>query len=177
MELPRLRHERHAAGFSQEGLAERSGVHRDTISRLERGRQPARPSTIKKLADALGVETGALAKNRKETTVEQTRPANKVEVEVRWEDKDGRMRKDGLRFRGQEIGAYEEGSTFFTLYECPGGYRVHVENGHDGTAYLCPSRPEYAGGLEYPTYTAEELVEEFPAFGEEVGVYRVRDID
>jgi hypothetical protein len=33
------------------------------------------------------------------------------------------------------------------------------------------------GEIEYPTYTVEKLVEEFPVFGETVGVYRVRDID
>lgn len=42
------------AGMSQEDLAELSGVGRNTISRLENGHQPARPSTAKKLADALG---------------------------------------------------------------------------------------------------------------------------
>ncbi|CAA9430826.1 hypothetical protein AVDCRST_MAG82-2096 [uncultured Rubrobacteraceae bacterium] len=31
--------------------------------------------------------------------------------------------------------------------------------------------------MEYPTYSVEELVEEFPTFGDAVGVYRVRDID
>ncbi len=43
------------AGLTQEDLAEISGVARNTISRIERGYQPARPSTAKKLADALGV--------------------------------------------------------------------------------------------------------------------------
>jgi DNA-binding XRE family transcriptional regulator len=42
------------AGLSQEELAELSGVARNTISRLERGHQPARPSTARKLAKALG---------------------------------------------------------------------------------------------------------------------------
>ena len=41
------------AGLSQEELAEISGVGRNTISRLENGQQSARPSTAKKLADAL----------------------------------------------------------------------------------------------------------------------------
>ena len=58
--LPGLRFERVAAGMTQEELAERSGVHRDTIGKLESGDRPARPTTIKKLADALGVETRAL---------------------------------------------------------------------------------------------------------------------
>lgn len=37
-------------------LAERSGVHRDTIHRLEVGETDPRPSTIRKLADALRVD-------------------------------------------------------------------------------------------------------------------------
>jgi transcriptional regulator with XRE-family HTH domain len=43
------------AGLTQEELAKRSGVARNTISRLESGLHPARPSTARKLAQALGV--------------------------------------------------------------------------------------------------------------------------
>lgn len=42
------------AGLSQEELSEITGVGRNTISRLENGQQSARPSTARKLADALG---------------------------------------------------------------------------------------------------------------------------
>jgi transcriptional regulator with XRE-family HTH domain len=41
--------------MSQEELAERSGVARDTISKLETGRRGAYPSTIRKLAAGLDV--------------------------------------------------------------------------------------------------------------------------
>jgi transcriptional regulator with XRE-family HTH domain len=41
--------------MSQEDLAERSGVARDTISKLETGRRGAYPSTIRKLAAGLEV--------------------------------------------------------------------------------------------------------------------------
>jgi transcriptional regulator with XRE-family HTH domain len=41
--------------MSQEELAERSGVARDTISNLETGRRGAYPSTIRKLAASLEV--------------------------------------------------------------------------------------------------------------------------
>ncbi len=44
------------AVMSQEQLAEKSGVARDTISKLESGRRGAYPSTIHKLAAGLGVE-------------------------------------------------------------------------------------------------------------------------
>jgi transcriptional regulator with XRE-family HTH domain len=46
--------------LSQEQLAERSGVARDTISKLETGRRRAYPTTIRKLAAGLEVEPGLL---------------------------------------------------------------------------------------------------------------------
>ena len=55
MDLPRLRRIRQGAVMSQEELAERSGVARDTISKLETGRRGAYPSTIRKLAAGLEV--------------------------------------------------------------------------------------------------------------------------
>jgi transcriptional regulator with XRE-family HTH domain len=48
------------AVLSQEQLAERSGVARDTISKLETGRRKAYPTTIRKLAAGLEVEPGLL---------------------------------------------------------------------------------------------------------------------
>ena len=42
--------------MSQEDLAARSGVARDTISKLETGQRRAYPSTIRKLAAGLEVE-------------------------------------------------------------------------------------------------------------------------
>ena len=56
MDLPRLRRIRQGAVMSQEELAERSGVARDTISKLETGRRGAYPSTIRKLAAGLEVK-------------------------------------------------------------------------------------------------------------------------
>ena len=56
MDLPRLRDFRRRAVMSQEQLAEKSGVARDTISKLESGRRGAYPSTIRKLAAGLEVE-------------------------------------------------------------------------------------------------------------------------
>jgi transcriptional regulator with XRE-family HTH domain len=41
-------------------LAERSGVHRNLISKIENGRGGAHPDTIRKLARALDVEPGEL---------------------------------------------------------------------------------------------------------------------
>ena len=56
MELPHLRSVRRRAVMSQEDLAEKSGVARDTISKLETGQRGAYPSTIRKLAAGLEVE-------------------------------------------------------------------------------------------------------------------------
>ena len=48
--------------LSLRALAQRSGVTYDTINKLELGRRPAHASTIRKLADALGVEPRELMK-------------------------------------------------------------------------------------------------------------------
>lgn len=56
MELPYLRALRQRAVMSQEQLAERSGVARDTISKLETGRRKAYPTTIRKLAAGLDTQ-------------------------------------------------------------------------------------------------------------------------
>ena len=56
MELPHLRGLRQLAVLSQEQLAERSGVARDTISKLETGQRRAYPTTVRKLAAGLEVE-------------------------------------------------------------------------------------------------------------------------
>lgn len=56
MELPHLRGLRQRAILSQEQLSERSGVARDTISKLETGRRKAYPTTIRKLAAGLDVD-------------------------------------------------------------------------------------------------------------------------
>ena len=56
MDLPHLRGLRRRAVLSQEQLAERSGVARDTISKLETGRRKAYPVTVRKLAAGLDVE-------------------------------------------------------------------------------------------------------------------------
>ena len=56
MDVPHLRSFRQRAVMSQEQLAERSGVARDTISKLETGQRKAYPTTIRKLAAGLDVE-------------------------------------------------------------------------------------------------------------------------
>ena len=59
MQLKRLRQEQ---ALSLRDLAQRSGVAYDTINRLELGKQDAQPRTIRRLAEALGVQPKELMK-------------------------------------------------------------------------------------------------------------------
>jgi transcriptional regulator with XRE-family HTH domain len=56
MDIPWLRDLRRRAIMSQEDLAAKSGVARDTISKLETGQRRAYPSTVRKLAAGLDVQ-------------------------------------------------------------------------------------------------------------------------
>jgi transcriptional regulator with XRE-family HTH domain len=58
----RLRQLRVQKALSLRALGEITGVAFDTISKLENGRRPARLVTIRKLAEALGVEPTELMK-------------------------------------------------------------------------------------------------------------------
>jgi transcriptional regulator with XRE-family HTH domain len=58
--LEALRHIRVTRGLNQVDLAKASGVAQNTISEIELGKREARPGTLKKLADALGVEISDL---------------------------------------------------------------------------------------------------------------------
>ncbi len=60
--VERLRRLRRDRVLSLRELEEKSGVSYNTIWRLEDGRQGAHPRTIRKLAEALGVEPGQLLK-------------------------------------------------------------------------------------------------------------------
>jgi transcriptional regulator with XRE-family HTH domain len=59
---PRLRRLRRERALSQRDLSRMTGIAFDTISRLETGKQRAQPRTIRKLAEALGVEPRELMK-------------------------------------------------------------------------------------------------------------------
>jgi transcriptional regulator with XRE-family HTH domain len=58
----RLRQLRVERALSLRALGERSGVTFATINNLENGNRPARLATIRKLAEALGVEPKELMK-------------------------------------------------------------------------------------------------------------------
>jgi transcriptional regulator with XRE-family HTH domain len=57
----KLQDARLAKFWSRDELAKASGIHRDHIGRLERGYEgESRPPTIRKLAEALGVDPAEL---------------------------------------------------------------------------------------------------------------------
>jgi transcriptional regulator with XRE-family HTH domain len=58
--LERLRHTRELAGYSQQELADETGVSQHTISQIELGQRKPQGRTLRKLAKALGVEVADL---------------------------------------------------------------------------------------------------------------------
>ena len=58
--MRRLKHLRQLRALTLRELGEESGVSYATIWRIENGHKEARPSTIRKLARALGVDTAEL---------------------------------------------------------------------------------------------------------------------
>ena len=60
--VERLKELRRERVLSLRELEEKSGVSSNTIWRIEDGRQGAHPRTVRKLADALGVEPSELLK-------------------------------------------------------------------------------------------------------------------
>ena len=91
MDLPRLRRIRQGAVMSQEELAERSGVARDTISKLETGRRGAYPSTIRKLAAGLEVRPQMLMGG-----VEYLEDPESEQIENKPSEEPGREKKVGF---------------------------------------------------------------------------------
>ncbi len=80
MDLPHLRRFRQRAILSQDQLAQKSGVARDTISKLENGQRRAYPSTIRKLATGLEVEPQILLGG---VEYSETEPAQEESTEKR----------------------------------------------------------------------------------------------
>src|SRR5215217_9703207 len=113
--------------MSQQDLSESSGVSRDGISHYENGAREARPSTARKLAATLEVEVQDLMAT-----------AQKVEVAVGSLERNG-YRGEILRFTGELVDAYEYGDYKYELFECPDGYRVHVDEGGGIDSALYPS--------------------------------------
>ena len=51
---------RRRRGLSQEALAKRAGLQRDSVQKIEAGKRSVRLGTLLALADALGVDPGEL---------------------------------------------------------------------------------------------------------------------
>jgi transcriptional regulator with XRE-family HTH domain len=64
VDTEKLRRLRREAALSQAELADRAGTTQETISRLECGHHAARGLTLRKLAEALGVEPKELMKGK-----------------------------------------------------------------------------------------------------------------
>lgn len=58
--MNRIRELREAAGLQQKELAERANISRPYLLDLERNRRGAKPETLKRIADALGVTVDEL---------------------------------------------------------------------------------------------------------------------
>ncbi len=98
--VPQLRDIREELAMSQRDLAALSGIARHTIAQLERGERKARPSTLRKLAEALSVEPSVLLGEKRNTP--EARPvarankflANLIEKdEVQWKERAARERE------------------------------------------------------------------------------------
>ena len=76
--LTRLKDVRQRKALTQRQLAERAGVNRVTIARIETGKDEPFPTTVRKVADALGVEPEELLDPVAESAVNgpSTVPAN-----------------------------------------------------------------------------------------------------
>src|SRR5215217_4602051 len=115
-DVPQLKLVREGQGWSQRDLAARSGVAQNTISQLERGERKAMPSTVRKLADALGVDPPVLmAESRINRPIESTfqsggaqafwskLPAEELDLQFRRERKEQeRAAADRQRTRQRE---------------------------------------------------------------------------
>jgi transcriptional regulator with XRE-family HTH domain len=69
VKLTRLKEVRQRKALTQQQLAEKAGVNRVTIARIEGGKDEPFPTTLRKVADALGVEPAELLE-----PVSDTRP-------------------------------------------------------------------------------------------------------
>jgi len=76
--LPHLRQARMALGVGLRELHRRTGVAQDTILDLEHGRRRAYPSTILKLAEALGTTPETLTLNRWEMNDKERKAFNRL---------------------------------------------------------------------------------------------------
>jgi transcriptional regulator with XRE-family HTH domain len=173
------------AGLTLRELSEKSGVATETLSRLENDQRKPQVRTLNKIANALGIPVSVLADGLMVTymrpSIEEATTQGKVVVPVAYRDNevDHKFHIRGLRFSGKEIDSEERygGDERLTLYECPRGYRVHIQE-FMGEAYLRPTRQDPdTGEIKYSWYSAENLVEDYPEFANALGLYPIEDIE
>jgi transcriptional regulator with XRE-family HTH domain len=99
----RIRLER---GWSQQDLADKSGVGQDTISGIESGRHEPRPSTLRKLARALEVEVADFFREPASPLAKAPREAGQPEEDAAEQTKGWRAWAD--EFIQQNEGLLEE---------------------------------------------------------------------
>jgi transcriptional regulator with XRE-family HTH domain len=175
------------AGLTLRELSEKSGVATETLSRLENDQRKPQVRTLNKIANALGIPVSVLADGLMVTdmrpSIKEATTQGKVVVPVavayRDNEVDHKFHQRGLRFSGKEIDSEERygGDERLTLYECPRGYRVHIQE-FMGEAYLRPTRQDPdTGEIKYSWYSAENLVEDYPEFANALGLYPIEDIE
>lgn len=71
-----IRRHRHAAGLSQEKLAERADVHRNEVGLLERGLRSPTVAVLARIGDALGMPAWALLREAQEASATWDRLTN-----------------------------------------------------------------------------------------------------
>jgi putative transcriptional regulator len=81
--LDTLKEFRRQKGWSQKDLADEAGVGQDTISGIESRRHEPRPSTLRKLAEALGVQVADFFREPALPKAEAPRGAGQSTVEAR----------------------------------------------------------------------------------------------
>ena len=80
VKLTRLKDVRQRKALTQQQLAERAGVNRVTIARIEGGKDEPFPTTVRKVADALGVEPEDLLGSVTEAAAKE--PSNEPLAEI-----------------------------------------------------------------------------------------------
>jgi transcriptional regulator with XRE-family HTH domain len=78
----RLKKMRESRGLSQAELAKKARLNKQTIYRIENGKQPAREKTIQRLARALEVDPGALTGEKPMPTDREQRPEETEQVQL-----------------------------------------------------------------------------------------------
>lgn len=86
---------------------------------------------------------------------------------------------DHVQFLGEPADYDSQGSTEYTLYACPGEYRVRVEDRPAGRVELLPfsGGPLPLGERVYGVYTQAGLAEVHPQFADAVAGFRNLDAE